>query len=56
MILKRLEPNECFFGSVDLTGGYYQIPLHEESKDLFCTGDKIRGEPEYFKNIDDILT
>ena len=36
MILKREEPDECFFGSVDLSSGYHQIPLHEESKDLFC--------------------
>ena len=28
------------------------------SCDIFniCTDDKIRGEPGYFKNIDDILT
>ena len=34
-ILKRLNPRHRFFAAIDFTSGYSQIPLAEESRDLF---------------------
>merc|ERR1712215_85018 len=34
-ILKRLNPRHRYFGAIDFTSGYSQIPLAEESRDLF---------------------
>ena len=34
-ILKRLEPDENLFGSIDLSSGYHQVTIHPDSKDLF---------------------
>merc|ERR1712236_209520 len=34
-ILKRLNPRYRYFGAIDFTSGYSQIPLDEESRDLF---------------------
>ena len=34
-ILKRLNPRHRYFGAIDFTSGYSQIPLDEESRDLF---------------------
>ena len=36
MILKRLNPSEGFFCTIDLSSGYHQIALAEESRDLFA--------------------
>ena len=34
-ILKRLNPRHRYFGAIDFTSGYSQIPLDEENRDLF---------------------
>ena len=34
-ILKRLEPSDKFYAVCDLSMGYHQLELHEDSKDLF---------------------
>ena len=34
-ILKRLNPKHRFFAAIDFSSGYSQIPLAEESRDLF---------------------
>ena len=34
-IIKRLNPRHRFFAAIDITSGYSQIPLAEESRDLF---------------------
>ena len=35
LILKRLNQDEAFFCTLDLSSGYHQIELEEESRDLF---------------------
>ena len=35
LILKRLNPDEAYFCTLDLSSGYHQIRLAEESRDLF---------------------
>ena len=34
-ILKRLNPKHCYFAAVDFSSGFSQIPLAEESRNLF---------------------
>ena len=34
-ILKRLEPGETMFASVDMSSGYHQVAIHPESRDTF---------------------
>ena len=34
-ILKRLEPDETMFASVDMSSGYHQVAIHEDSQDIF---------------------
>ena len=34
-ILKRLQHDETMFCSVDMSSGYYQVNLHEDSRDIF---------------------
>ena len=35
-ILKRLKSDETWFCSVDMSSGYSQVTLHEDSRDTFC--------------------
>ena len=35
LLLKRLEPEDTMFATIDLSSGYHQVPLAEESRDLF---------------------
>ena len=35
-ILKKLNPDEGYFCTIDLSSGYHQIELAEESRDLFA--------------------
>ena len=35
-ILKRLQSDETWFCSVDMSSGYSQVNLHEDSRDTFC--------------------
>ena len=35
-ILKRLQSDETWFCSVDMSSGYSQVTLHEDSRDTFC--------------------
>ena len=35
-ILKRLNPEEPFFSTIDLSSGYHQLTLHEDDRDLFA--------------------
>ena len=34
-ILKRLEPGETYYGVLDLSSGYHQVAIDEESRDYF---------------------
>ena len=36
LILKRLNPDEGYFATIDLSSGYHQVALDEESRNLFC--------------------
>ena len=35
LILKRLDPNETFFATIDLSSGYHQVALDPASRDMF---------------------
>ena len=35
LILKRLNPDEAYFSTLDLSSGYHQIRLAKSSRDLF---------------------
>ena len=35
-LLKRLEPTDKWFCTIDLSSGYFQINLDEEDRDLFA--------------------
>ena len=36
-ILKRLEPEETMFASVDMSSGYHQVTIDEDSRNIFTT-------------------
>ena len=36
LILKKLNPDEGYFCTIDLSSGYHQIEIHEDSRDLFA--------------------
>ena len=61
-ILKRLEPEETVFASVDMSSGYHQVTIDEDSCDIFtiilpagkfryCTLPKVASVSSDYLNI-----